>query len=229
MFNVCAEAVIRKLLWRMIDKEAAHGRFAGSTRKIVVFFVDNRLLGSRDPVWLQSALNVLVTLFESISLRTNPDKMKVMMCVPGNIRVAHMEEVYHTQQYGPVIPTATAKCYWVECDICGMSLAVGSLHNHMKMQHKRYWSFVFNWELTIEHEAVVFQASTDATGTIFCPVLACVGVVGSKAALQSHFLLRHPSGVLPMEVSLLLLQCNRCGFADLVHGQEWPTLQHCHV
>ncbi len=50
MFNVCVDAVIREWLWRMIDKEAAHGRFANASREIVAFFVDNRLVGSRDPL-----------------------------------------------------------------------------------------------------------------------------------------------------------------------------------
>jgi hypothetical protein len=174
-------------------------------------FVDDRLVGSRDPIWLQGALNVLVTLFESIDLRTNPDKTKVMMCVPGNIHVAHTEEVYHTQQYGPVNPTA--KHRRVECDICGVSLAAGSFCSHMEMQQDMYWSFVLNQELTVEHEAVVYRATTDTTGTIFCPVLACAGVVGSKAALRSHFLQRHTQNLVycSMEGSLLLPQCNRCG------------------
>ena len=65
-----------------MDEEAANGRFAEACREIVAFFVDDRLVGSRDPIWLQGALDVLVTLFESIGLRTNPDKMKVMTCVP---------------------------------------------------------------------------------------------------------------------------------------------------
>jgi hypothetical protein len=121
MFNVCVNVVIREWLWRTIDNDATHGRFAEASREIVAFFVDDGLVGSRDPVLLQSALNVLVILFESISLRTNPDKTKVMMCVPGNIWVAHIEEAYHTQQYGPVNPTA--KRHRVECDICGVSLA----------------------------------------------------------------------------------------------------------
>ncbi len=50
MFNACVNAVIREWLQRMIDKEAAHGRFAGASREIVAFFVDDRLVGSRDPI-----------------------------------------------------------------------------------------------------------------------------------------------------------------------------------
>jgi hypothetical protein len=163
MFNVCIAAVIREWLRRTIDKEAAHGRFAGVSREIMAFFVDDGLVGSRDPVWLQNALNIFVTLFESIGLRTNPYKMKVMACVPGNIQVAHTEEAYHKQQYGPVNPTV--KRYRVECDICGTSLAAGSLRCHMEMQHNTYRSFVLNRELTVEREAVVYRASTDATCT----------------------------------------------------------------
>ncbi len=82
----------------MIDEEATHGRFEEASREIVAFFFDDGLVGSRDPVWLQGALNILVTLFESIGLRTNPDKTKVMTCIPGNIHVAHTEEAYHMQQ-----------------------------------------------------------------------------------------------------------------------------------
>ncbi len=152
----------------------------------MVFFVDNRLVRSRDPIWLQSALDVLVILFESISLRANPDKTKVMTCIRGNIQVAHMEEAYHMQQYRPV--NTTTKHHQVECDICGVSLAVGSLRSHLETKHETYWLFVLNQELTIEREAVVYRATTDATGTYFCPVPACVGVVGSKSALRSHFL-----------------------------------------
>ena len=52
-------------------------------REIVVFFVDDRLAGLRDLVWLQSALNILIILFKSIGCWTNSDKTKVMTCISG--------------------------------------------------------------------------------------------------------------------------------------------------
>ncbi len=70
MFNVCVDAVIREWLCWTLGEEAANGRFVEACRKIVVFFVDNGLVGSRDPVWLQSAFDVLITLFESASVHT---------------------------------------------------------------------------------------------------------------------------------------------------------------
>jgi hypothetical protein len=186
MFNASVDTVIREWLWRLLSEEAPQGKFKEACREIAAFFVDNRLVGSRDPVWLQSALNVLVILFESIGLRMNPDKTKVMACIPGNIHVAHTKEAYHAQQKGPV--NATAKRHQVECDICGASLAAESLQSHLEMQHNMYWSFVLNWELTGEREAVVYRATANATGTYFCPVPACVGIAGSKTVLRLHCL-----------------------------------------
>jgi hypothetical protein len=186
MFNVCVDAVIREWLCWMINKDTTSGVFSEACREIVAFFVDDGLVGSRDPIWLQSATEVLVTLFEGIGLRTNHDKTKVMMCVPGNIRVAHTEAAYHAQQLGPVNPTA--KRHRVECNLCGASLAAGSLQSHLETQHDTYWLFVLNQELTVECEPRVYRANADATGTYFCPGPACVGVACSEAVLRSHFL-----------------------------------------
>jgi hypothetical protein len=213
MFNFCVDAVIREWLrWTLsLSKEAARGEFGEAKREIVAFFVDDRLVGSRDPVWLQCALDELVILFESIGLRMNPDKTKVMTCIPGKIRQAHTEEAYHTQQYGPVNPTA--KRHRVECDICGMSLMAGSLRSHLETQHDTYRSFVLNQDLIVEHDAVIYHASADATGTYVCPVPACVGITCTEAVLQSHFLQHHPQDLVccPVEGSLPLPKCTDVG------------------
>jgi hypothetical protein len=85
MFNVCVDAVIREWHRRTINEDAASGVFPEACREIVAFFFDDGLVGSRDPIWLQSAMEVLVTLFKGIGLRTNYNKTKVMTCVPGSI------------------------------------------------------------------------------------------------------------------------------------------------
>ncbi len=109
-----------------------------------------------------------------------------MMCVPGKIRQAHTPEAYYTQQYGPVNPTT--KRHRVECNICGMSLASGSLRSHLETQHDTYWSSVLNQELTVERDAVVYRAIANATVTYVCPVPACVGIACTEAILRLHFL-----------------------------------------
>jgi hypothetical protein len=85
MFNVCVDAVIREWLYWTINKEVASGVFSTACREIIAFFVDDGLVESRDHVWLQSPMGILITLFKGIGLRTNPEKTKVIMCIPGNI------------------------------------------------------------------------------------------------------------------------------------------------
>ncbi len=51
--------------------------------RMVSFYVDDGVLSARDPVWLQSAFDVLITLFEQVGLKTNTTKTQVMTCVPG--------------------------------------------------------------------------------------------------------------------------------------------------
>ena len=104
-----------------------------------------------------------------------------MMCVPGNIQVALTKEVYHVEQYRPVNPNL--KRHRVECDICDVSLVVGSLQSHLEMQHGTHWSFVLNQGLNVERENAVYQATADAPGAFFYLVPACVGDAGSKAVL----------------------------------------------
>jgi hypothetical protein len=85
MFNVCVDAVIREWPCWTIKEEAAGWVFTGACRDFIAFFVDDELVRLRDHVRLQSTMDVLVTLFEGIGLRRNPDKTKVMVYVPGNI------------------------------------------------------------------------------------------------------------------------------------------------
>jgi hypothetical protein len=73
----------------------------------IAFFVDNGLVAARCPEWLQSSFNILITFFEWIGLWTNAKKTKVMMCLPGKIQVAQMEEEYASQQTG--LGTSTTK------------------------------------------------------------------------------------------------------------------------
>jgi hypothetical protein len=161
--------------------------------------------GCRAP-WIYSLPSL-----KALASRRTLTRQKVMTCILGNIRVAHMEAAYHAQQKGPVDPTA--KRHRVECNICSASLAAGSLQSHLETQHDTHRSFVLNQELTVEREPQVYRAIADATSTYFCPVPACVGVACSEAVLQSHFLQRHPQDLVccPTEGSLLLPQCSRCG------------------
>ncbi len=74
----------------------------------ITFFVDNGLVATRCPEWLQSSFDILITLFKRVGLWMNAKKTKVMTCLPGKIQVAQMEEEYASQQTG--LGTSTMKC-----------------------------------------------------------------------------------------------------------------------
>ena len=62
-------------------------------RSTLVFYVNNSLIGSWDPEWLQGVLNRIIGLFIRIGLMAHVAKSKMMMCQPGNIRSIIVEEL----------------------------------------------------------------------------------------------------------------------------------------
>jgi hypothetical protein len=53
--------------------------------RLSLFFVDDGLIRSTDPQWLQDSFELLVDHFEWVGLFTNTDKTKAMICSPGFI------------------------------------------------------------------------------------------------------------------------------------------------
>jgi hypothetical protein len=99
IFNVVVDAVVREWLCRTLDNEAARDglTMVQSATQMVSFYVDDGVLSARDPVWLQSALDVLITLFVQVGLKANTKKTQVMTCIPGKIRESLSKEVYHSE------------------------------------------------------------------------------------------------------------------------------------
>jgi hypothetical protein len=142
MFNVCVDCVIREWLHQVMGDEAAREGVGDAVcDQCIAFFVDDRLVSARCPEWLQSSFDILIKLFKRIGLLANADKMKVMICVPGKIQSAQTEVDYTSQQAGN---TTTTKRWWVDCDVCGASLAAESLQSHLETQHDIFWLFVLN-------------------------------------------------------------------------------------
>ncbi len=79
--------------------------------------MDDRVLSARDPVWPQSAFDVLIDLFKRVGLKMNAKKTQVMTCVPGKVRESWTKEVYHNSRLGLTLLTDW-KCLQVNCKIC---------------------------------------------------------------------------------------------------------------
>ena len=63
-------------LWQVVDVHA-HLKV-----KATFFYSDDRMVASKDPVWLQSDIVMLMGLFDRVGLRTNIRKVVGMVCRP---------------------------------------------------------------------------------------------------------------------------------------------------
>jgi len=228
MFNVCVDAVVREWLHQTLGEEAARDGLGDRAAEILVaFYVDDGLIASRDPVWLQESFDVLIGLFERIGLFTNAAKTKAMVCIPGQIREGKTEEEYAA--YKSQAEPLDGKRRRVECEFCGASLAAGSYRGHLETQHDVFRSFVLSRDIVIDRPAVVYRAiELPSVDKYICPVPTCAGETSTKWALRRHFLDRHPQDlvVLPSEGSVPFPKCERCGMQTEIgalYGQHRHT------
>ena len=158
MFNVCVDAVIREWLHWTLGEDAAREGIRDCVAEIlVVFYVDDRLFASRDPVLLQESFHILVGLFERIGLFTNAAKTKVMVCIPRRIREGYTKEGY-AEYKSQTVTAADKKRCCVDCEIRGTSLVAGSYQNHLELQHDVFCSMVLQRDIVVDRPAVVYHA-----------------------------------------------------------------------
>ncbi len=214
MFNVCVDAIVREWLHQTLGEEAAlNGLGEHVVEILVAFYINDRLIVSCDPVWLQESFDVLIGLFERIGLFTNTAKTKAMVCIPGQIQEGCTEEEYADYK-SPTETSADRMHRHVDCEICGASLAAGSHQSHLKLQHEVFSSMIFQRDIVVDCPPVEYRAiELLGAGTYFCPVPHCIGKASTKWALRWHFLFRHPQDlvVLPSEGTVPYPRCKRCG------------------
>ena len=76
LFNMAVHRVVWNwLAMKMEDDVVTHDGLGHAVgQNLELFYVENGLLGSRDPKWLQGYLNVLIGLFRQIGLTANVAK-----------------------------------------------------------------------------------------------------------------------------------------------------------
>ena len=132
LFNLLVDAVVREWLRTLYGAQVSSEWAAQVRRELfAIFYVDDALVASRDPVTLQRAVDVLVALFECVGLRTNTKKTKVCTFVPGKIRTRLSTAAYSRRADG-----LQSRKDWerrrVKCDKCGADLATSSLREHSR-------------------------------------------------------------------------------------------------
>jgi hypothetical protein len=174
-----------------------------------IFYVDDAYLASRDPDFLQRALDVLVDLFARVGLEANVKRTQTMICTPGRIRTQLPTASYQRMKRGLV--TAEEWDSWkVQCQQCGKSMTASSLRRHLADQHEIYQEVVMPEELLEARVAVTYLVTAELEGRIACPVPGCAGVLTSGWMLQRHFRDLHPLNRIMISKEGYFPRCERC-------------------
>ena len=151
-----------------------------------IFYVDDAYFASRDPVFLQTALDILVELFERVGLETNRLKTQAMICTPGRIRTQLPTASYHRMHLGFQTSEQWEACR-VNCSHCNATLQARSLPRHLATLHWIYQQTVVAGELLDERASITYMAEQRPEGKLQCPVDGCLGVLKDGWTMRRHF------------------------------------------
>ena len=71
-FDVAVDTVVRHWVQGVVEESEARGELGQEGRhQAALFYADNNMVASSDPVWIQGAFNALVGLFDRLGLQTN--------------------------------------------------------------------------------------------------------------------------------------------------------------
>ena len=221
------DAVVREWLRQALGEEAAKNGVAEMARTfIVLFYVDDGYIASRDPVFLQTCLDILVGIFERVGLFTNVKKTKAMTCLPGKIRYSLSEESYR-KRFLPKEEEEEEETEIleekVECEICHKKLKPASLRKHLERKHNIYRSKVIDQDLFVEREPQEYTCELFEDG-LCCPVESCEYCTTDKFSMRRHFWSRHRHDTvcIPSEAPLPYPKCEKCGMqVGMFSEDEW--------
>jgi hypothetical protein len=179
LFNVLVDAVVREWLRLLREEmEMEEEEMEGMMETLfAIFYVDDAYIASRDPVFLQQAIDGLVSTFKRVGLKTNIKKTQAMTCTPGTFRLQLPTESYLRMRTGWT-PAADWDARTVTCRECRKDMRVSSLGRHLADQHQIYQQQVVAEELLNRREGVVYKVPLGC-GKLKCPFPLCKGELAS--------------------------------------------------
>ena len=131
IFNVVVDAVVRHWLEGLQNATAEKGATGGGNF-LVVFYADDRMVGTSDTAWIQGAIRALVAIFDRLGLQTNVNKTFSMACHPCRAGTGNRTtEGYRRRLTGDGSSYRERQRERVACGECGVELAAGSMSSHM--------------------------------------------------------------------------------------------------
>ena len=241
LFNIIVDAVVRE--WMRLIRETQNIGITEEEREALtealfaIFYVDDGYIASRDPEFLQLAINTLVETFKRVGLETNTKKTQAMVCTPGKIRTQLTEESYRRMRErkggGQIGNDWEARM--VECQKCNKAMQARNLRQHLADVHDIYQEEVVDEGLLDERAGVQYRAvrgewKLGKEGRIQCPHPACPGVLSTPWMMRRHFRDVHPKDTvyLPWEGGPHP-RCRKCNMQCNPSFPKHGTTETCKV
>ena len=146
IFNVVVDGVVRH--WVSVIMESAEER-GGSRQKgrhkNALFYVDDGMVVSLDPRWIQGYFSTLVGMFDRVGLKTNTGKTVRIVCRPCQAAGTQLEAAYRRIMTGSGPLYLDMQRGRIQRKECGEEMALRFLVGHMQTQNgrpvegKRHW------------------------------------------------------------------------------------------
>ena len=171
--------------------------------------MDDAYIASRDPTFLQPAIDGLVGAFERVGLETNTKKTQAMTCTPGNIHLHLLNKSYLRMRTGRT-PAADWDACKVTCRECRDDMQASSLSRHLADQHEIYQQKLVADKLLDGREGVVYDVPLGC-GKLKCPFPLCKRELASGWMMRRHFRDLHPMDYVVVKKKGRYPRCPGCG------------------
>ena len=100
-----------------------------------IFYSNDGMVVSRDPGWLQGALNMIIGLFRWYRLVANFVKSKSITCHLGALRSGMSEEAVGQRCTVRGVTYQERPRQWIPCPYCGVELTAVLVKAHRRRMH----------------------------------------------------------------------------------------------
>ena len=101
IFNMVVDAVVRHWVTMMVEiVDEWIGHIKESRHQNALFYANDSMVTSLEPIWIQGAFITLVGLFDRVVLNTNVGKTVKIFCHPCQVSGMQVEAVYRIRMTG---------------------------------------------------------------------------------------------------------------------------------
>jgi hypothetical protein len=214
IFNIVVDAIIR-YWYQCLSLESFTGDADGSVPEVSAgFYADDGALAAYDPDQLQSALDLLVELFERMGLTTCIPKTKAMVCLPDHLHT-HLSSPAYKRRFEGGLTYNARKRRKILCTYCQKEMQERHLPSHLLHKHNIYPDVTAPGSVAVSlgrASAPYLISMPQRRMSVSCPVEGCPACVSDRFGLRRHFMFRHPACTLAiLEEGLVPLpRCPLC-------------------